>query len=141
MVEPDDPYDLQRFIDAQDPVYDEVSAELREGRKRSHWMWFVFPQIEGLGSSPMSRRFAISSLAEAEAYLEHPILGARLRECTELVKRSDRKIEAILGQVDSLKFRSSMTLFAQITNADDVFAQALTQFFDGEPDPLTLRQL
>jgi len=89
----------------------------------------------------MSRRFAISSLAEAEAYLEHPILGARLRECTELVKRSDRKIEAILGQVDSLKFRSSMTLFAQITNADDVFAQALTQFFDGEPDPLTLRQL
>jgi len=140
MVEPDDPYDLQRFIDAQDPVYDEVSAELREGRKRSHWMWFVFPQIEGLGSSPMSRRFAISSLAEAEAYLEHPILGARLRECTELVKRSDRKIEAILGQVDSLKFRSSMTLFAQITNADDVFAQALTQFFDGEPDPLTLRQ-
>jgi len=141
MVEPDDPYDLQRFIDAQDPVYDEVSAELREGRKRSHWMWFVFPQIEGLGSSPMSRRFAISSLAEAEAYLEHPILGARLRECTEFVKRSDRKIEAILGQVDSLKFRSSMTLFAQITNADDVFAEALTQFFDGEPDPLTLRQL
>jgi len=141
MVEPDDPYDLQRFIDAQDPVYDEVSAELREGRKRSHWMWFVFPQIEGLGSSPMSRRFAISSLAEAEAYLEHPILGARLRECTELVKRSDRKIEAILGQVDSLKFRSSMTLFAQITDADDVFAEALTQFFDGEPDPLTLRQL
>ena len=141
MVERDDPYDLQRFVDAQDPVYDAVYAELRGGRKRSHWMWFVFPQIQGLGSSPMSLRFAISSLAEAEAYLKHPILGARLRECTELIMRSDRKIDAILGQVDSLKFRSSMTLFAQITNADDVFARALARFYNGEPDALTLRQL
>jgi uncharacterized protein (DUF1810 family) len=137
-----DPYDLHRFVDAQNAVYDNVREELRQGRKRSHWMWFVFPQIRGLGMSEMSQRFAISCLGEAEAYLAHPILGARLRECTELVvQASGRAIEAILGHVDSLKFRSSMTLFAHITTAEDVFARALETFFAGEPDPLTLRQL
>jgi len=105
-------------------------------------MWFVFPQIKGLGSSEMSKRFAISSIAEAKAYLNHPVLGARLRECTELVMQvSDRPVEAILGSIDSLKFRSSMTLFAQITKAGDVFAGALERFFGGQPDELTLRQL
>lgn len=142
MVARDDPYDLQRFVNAQEPVYDEIVEELRQGRKRSHWMWFIFPQIRGLGASEMSKRFAISSLAEAEAYLTHPLLGARLRECTELVmQHSDRSIEAILGPVDSLKFRSSMTLYAQITTADDVFATALEMIYGGEADALTLRQL
>lgn len=142
MVARDDPYGLQRFVNAQEPVYDEIVEELRQGRKRSHWMWFIFPQIRGLGASAMSKRFAISSLAEAEAYLTHPLLGARLRECTELVmQHSDRSIEAILGPVDSLKFRSSMTLYAQITTADDVFATALEMIYGGEADALTLRQL
>lgn len=137
-----DRYDLQRFIDAQEPVYGEVLAELRAGHKQSHWMWFVFPQIKGLGTSPMSRRFAISSIAEATAYLNHPVLGPRLRECTQLVMQtSDRAIEEIFGEIDSVKFRSSMTLFAQVTTADDVFIKALTKFFDGELDPLTLREL
>jgi uncharacterized protein (DUF1810 family) len=139
---PGDPYDLQRFVEAQEPVYHEVLAELRDGRKRSHWMWFVFPQISGLGASTMSRRFAISSIAEAEAYLNHPVLGHRLRECTTLVMQTaDRTVEAIFGHVDSLKFRSSLTLFAHVTKADDLFAKALEKFFGGEPDEMTLRQL
>lgn len=138
----DDQYDLQRFVAAQEPIYEEIRAELRDGRKRSHWMWFVFPQIKGLGASPMSRRFAISSVAEAEAYLNHPVLGPRLRECTELVVHvPDRTIEAIFGEIDSLKFRSSMTLFAHVTKVDDVFTKALRKYFGGERDPLTLRQL
>src|ERR1700756_83260 len=109
-----DPYDLQRFVDAQNPVYDKVCSELRDGRKKSHWMWFVFPQIAGLGSSPLARRYAISSLAEAAAYHAHPILGPRLTECTSLVNRVEgRPVEQIFGYPDDLKFCSSMTLFAR----------------------------
>ena len=124
-----DPYDLQRFVDAQNPVYDKVRAELRDGSKRSHWMWFVFPQIEGLGFSPLARKFAISSLAEAAAYLQHPVLGPRLAECTELVNHVEgRTIEQIFGYPDDLKFRSSMTLFAQATTDNQVFKAALAKY-------------
>lgn len=136
----DDPYTLQRFVDAQDPLYAEVCEELRSGRKRSHWMWFVFPQIRGLGSSSMAQRFAIASLAEASAYMQHPVLGARLRETTQLVNAvSGRSIEDIFGYPDYLKFRSSMTLFERATPENDVFTEALRKYFDGEPDPDTLR--
>jgi uncharacterized protein (DUF1810 family) len=137
-----DPYDLQRFVDAQNPVYDKVCSELREGRKKSHWMWFVFPQIEGLGSSPLARKFAISSLAEAAAYLEHPALGPRLAECTRLVYQVEgRTIEQIFGYPDDLKFRSSMTLFAHATPDNRVFVDALQKYFSGEFDPATLARL
>ena len=106
-----DPYDLQRFVDAQQGVYSQVLSELRAGRKRSHWIWFIFPQIAGFGSSPISQHYAITSLAEARAYLAHPVLGPRLRECTQLlVELADEPIEEILGYPDDLKFRSSMTL-------------------------------
>ncbi|GAB3625929.1 calpastatin [Pandoraea terrae] len=138
----DDPYDLQRFIDAQDPVYAQVCDELRDGHKRSHWMWFVFPQIQGLGGSAMAQRFAIASLEEAEAYLRHPILGERLRECTRLVNLVEgRSIEAIFGYPDFLKFRSSMSLFSRAARDNDVFTQALQKYFDGVPDPLTLQRV
>ena len=137
-----DPYDLQRFVDAQNPVYDRVCCELREGRKRSHWMWFIFPQVAGLGSSPLARRFAISSLSEATAFLEHPILGPRLVECTRLVNRVEgRPIEQIFGYPDDLKFRSSMTLFAHATAENQVFVDALQKYFKGEFDPATLSRL
>jgi uncharacterized protein (DUF1810 family) len=137
-----DPYNLQCFVDAQNPVYDKVCSELREGRKRSHWMWFVFPQIEGLGSSQLARQFAISSLAEAGAYLAHPILGPRLAECTRLVNRIEgRSVEQIFGYPDDLKFRSSMTLFARAAPDDQVFVAALQKYFRGEPDPATLLRL
>jgi uncharacterized protein (DUF1810 family) len=137
-----DPYDLQRFVDAQDPVYDKVRAELRDGSKRSHWMWFIFPQIMGLGSSPLARRFAISSLSEATAFLEHPILGRRLAECTMLVNRVEgRPIGQIFGSPDDLKFRSSMTLFAHATPDNRVFLDALQKYFKGEFDPATLSRL
>jgi uncharacterized protein (DUF1810 family) len=138
----DDPYDLQRFVDAQNPVYADVREELAAGRKRSHWMWFVFPQISGLGSSAMARRFAISSLPEAEAYMRHPVLGQRLRETARLVNLvPDRSIEDIFGYPDYLKFRSSMTLFARATSDNEVFVEALRKYFDGEADPDTLRLL
>jgi uncharacterized protein (DUF1810 family) len=137
-----DPYDLQRFVDAQTPVYDKVSSELRDGKKKSHWMWFVFPQIEGLGSSQMARRFAISSLAEAAAYLEHPILGPRLAESTRLVNLVARQpIEQIFGYPDDLKFRSSMTLFAHATPDNRVFIDALQKYFSGAFDRATLARL
>jgi uncharacterized protein (DUF1810 family) len=137
-----DPYDLQRFIDAQNPVYDEVCSELRDGRKKSHWMWFVFPQIEGLGFSPLARKFAISSLAEAAAYLQHPVLGPRLAECTELVNHVEgRTIEQIFGYLDDLKFRSSMTLFAHATPDSRVFLDALQKYSKGEFDPATMERL
>src|SRR5262245_56572352 len=114
-----DPYNLQRFVEAQDAVYNQVCSELRNGRKTSHWMWFVFPQIEGLGHSPMARKFAISALQEARAYLDHPILGLRLRECTRLLNSINGvAIEEILGYPDDLKFRSSMTLFAHVAPND-----------------------
>jgi uncharacterized protein (DUF1810 family) len=137
-----DPYSLQRFVEAQDPVYEEVCSELRSGRKTSHWMWFVFPQIAGLGHSFMAQEYAISSLDEAKAYLRHPVLGPRLTECTELVMRVEGKtIRQIFGSPDDLKFRSSMTLFAAASPDIAIFQQALNKYFGGEPDRLTLARL
>ncbi|WP_256300789.1 DUF1810 domain-containing protein [Haloarchaeobius salinus] len=142
MTRTNDPYDLQRFVDAQDPVIDEVKQELRTGRKRSHWMWYIFPQMEGLGKSEMAQRYAISSRSEAKAYLEHPILAPRLRECTGLVNETnDRSANEIFGRPDDLKFRSSMTLFEVVADDPALFRDALEQFFDGEPDPKTLELL
>jgi uncharacterized protein (DUF1810 family) len=121
----DDSFDLQRFVDAQASVYPQVVSELRAGRKRSHWMWFIFPQIAGLGHSAMARKFAIRSREEATAYLAHPILGPRLRECTDLVLAvENRSITEILGSPDDIKFRSSMTLFADIAGGDEMFRRA-----------------
>ena len=138
----DDYYDLYRFVEAQDQIYDQVYSELRQGLKLTHWMWFVFPQLEGLSLSATSRKFAISSLEEAIAYLEHPLLGPRLRQCTELVNSTSGKtIKQILGPTDSLKFRSSMTLFAHATKDNSVFESALQKFFDGQYDHLTLERL
>src|SRR5437016_3574855 len=132
-----DPYNLKRFLDAQDVVYDEVRSELQRGRKTSHWMWFMFPQLAGLGYSSMAAKFAISSIEEAKAYAEHPILGARLRECTGLVNQiAGRTIDEIFGNPDDLKFRSSMTLFALATG-DEVFTRALQKYFNGEYDSRT----
>jgi uncharacterized protein (DUF1810 family) len=142
MPDTDDPFDLQRFVDAQAPVYDRVLLELHEGRKRSHWMWFVFPQIAGLGSSPMAQRYAIASRAEAAAYLAHPVLGPRLRECTRLLTATEgRSIHDILGSPDDMKFRSSMTLFAQTAKDNEIFRRCLEKYFQGEPDRLTLAAL
>lgn len=125
----DDPFDLRRFVDAQADVYSSVVAELRAGRKRTHWMWFIFPQSAGLGRSEMARKYAISSLEEAKAYLMHPILGPRLRECTKLLNALEsRSIEEILGYPDNLKFRSSMTLFAQATEDNEEFVAALRKY-------------
>jgi uncharacterized protein (DUF1810 family) len=137
----DDPYNLQRFLDAQERVYGAVLDELRAGHKRSHWMWFIFPQIHGLGHSVMAQRYEISSLDEARAYLAHPILGARLRECSRIVAGiSGRTVEEIFGYPDDMKFRSSMTLFAQ-ASPGEVFDECLRIHFNGEPDPLTLSRL
>ena len=138
----DDPHNLQRFLDAQDGVYERVRSELRDGRKRSHWMWFIFPQIRGLGRSHMAEDFAIASKDEAAAYVSHPILGPRLRECTQLVTAVEgRTLEEILGYPDNLKFRSSMTLFAQATADNQLFVAALKKYCNGEPDPSTLDRL
>ncbi len=137
-----DAYDLQRFVDAQAPVYAHVLEELRDGRKKTHWMWFIFPQIVGLGHSPMAQAFAISSRLEAAAYLEHPLLGPRLIECTELVNRIEgRTASQIFGAPDDLKFRSSMTLFAEASTGTAVFTEALQKYFAGCGDPLTLDRL
>jgi uncharacterized protein (DUF1810 family) len=133
----DDPYNLRRFVDAQEPVYERVLAELRQGQKQSHWMWFIFPQFMGLGSSPMAIIFAIASRAEAKAYLDHPLLGPRLRECTRLVTKADGAIEDILGYPDDLKFRSSMSLFATVAADNADFTGALKKFYGGEADPAT----
>jgi uncharacterized protein (DUF1810 family) len=122
--------ELQRFIDAQDPVYAQVCDELRRGRKETHWMWFIFPQIRGLGQSAMAHKYGIASQAEAEAYVRHPMLGSRLRECTALVNRTEgRSIDEIFGYPDNMKFRSSMTLFASATPDNSVFLQALRKYF------------
>jgi uncharacterized protein (DUF1810 family) len=138
----DDPHNLQRFVDAQSAVYEQVCSELREGRKRSHWMWFIFPQIKGLGHSQLASKFAICSLEEGEAYLKHPILGPRLRECTRLVDLVEgRSIDEIFGSPDDLKFRSSMTLFAEATPDNQVFNEALRKYFGGKPDRSTLERL
>jgi uncharacterized protein (DUF1810 family) len=137
-----DRFNLQCFVEAQEPVYEQVRRELRAGRKESHWMWFVFPQIAGLGQSPMSRRFAISSLEEASAYLAHPVLGPRLKECATLaLEVEDKSAPDIFGPVDAVKFRSSMTLFAKAAPGGSVFEQCLEKFFGGEADPATLKNL
>ena len=133
---------LQKFIDAQDSVLERVVKELVEGKKMSHWMWFIFPQITGLSSSPTSRKFSISSLDEATAYLSHLILGPRLIECTNLVNNvTGKTINEILGSIDSLKFRSSMTLFSHATIENQLFKEALQKYFSGQYDQLTLDRL
>jgi uncharacterized protein (DUF1810 family) len=127
---PNDPFDLQRFVDAQDPVYDQVRAELRRGIKTGHWMWFIFPQLRGLGHSSMAVTYGISSPQEAVAYLKHPVLGPRLEECTRLVHRVEgRTIDEIFGGIDTLKFRSSMTLFATAAPENRIFEEALDKYF------------
>jgi uncharacterized protein (DUF1810 family) len=137
-----DPYNLQRFVDAQNSVFEAVCAELRAGRKQGHWMWFVFPQLRGLGSSEMAATFGISSRQEAEAYLKHPVLGTRLRECARLVNLVEgRSIDQIFGYPDDLKFRSSMTLFASATFENQVFTDALKKYFAGEADRMTVEKL
>jgi uncharacterized protein (DUF1810 family) len=133
-----DPFDLQRFLDAQEPVYPRVLAELQRGQKQSHWMWFIFPQLAGLGHSAMAQRFALSSRDEAVAYLGHSVLGSRLRECTALVNAVEgRSIREILGSPDDLKFCSSMTLFGAVSS-DPKFATAISKFYGGKPDQRTL---
>ena len=136
-----DPFDLQRFVDAQAPVYPRVLAELRRGQKQSHWMWFIFPQLAGLGHSPMARRFALRSREEAAAYLGHDVLGPRLRECTAIVNAIEgRTIPEIFGSPDDLKFGSSMTLFAAVSSEPE-FATAIAKFCGGRPDQKTLELL
>ncbi|WP_123028986.1 DUF1810 domain-containing protein [Mycolicibacterium stellerae] len=141
-MNPTDPFGLQRFVDAQSRVYDTVVDELRGGRKRSHWMWFVFPQLAGLGSSPTAVRFAITSIDEARAYLAHELLGSRLRECAGLVARIDgRTAEQIFGWPDDMKLRSSMTLFARAADDNAEFVAVLEKFYGGHEDPATLARL
>jgi uncharacterized protein (DUF1810 family) len=141
MAASNDPYDLDRFVRAQAPDYERALSELRAGKKKSHWMWYIFPQIEGLGQSPMSVRYAINSAAEGRAYLEHPVLGPRLVECAAVVRDFvGRSALEIFGSPDDLKLRSSATLFAAVSK-DAVFEEVLQKYFDGEPDKETLRRL
>jgi uncharacterized protein (DUF1810 family) len=136
-----DPYALQRFVEAQRQAFQQACEELRAGAKRSHWIWFIFPQIKGLGRSETAKKFAVSSREEAEAYLRHPVLGPRLRECARLACLIEgRSAHEIFGAPDDLKFRSSMTLFAAVA-PDDVFSQALVKYFDGKADPATVERL
>jgi uncharacterized protein (DUF1810 family) len=144
MPEMNDPFQLERFVAAQDHggTYEAALAELRGGRKRSHWMWFVFPQIAGLGQSPISRRYAISSLAEAKAYLAHPVLGPRLVECARVLSGlNETSAEAVFGGIDTMKLRSSMTLFARADPANPLFGEVLDKYFAGLPDAATDRLL
>jgi uncharacterized protein (DUF1810 family) len=139
-----DPFDLQRFVQAQDQggIYDQALRELQAGRKHSHWMWFVFPQVAGLGSSPMAQHYAISGLAEARAYLAHPVLGRRLVECARaLTGLETADAEQVFGPVDAQKLRSSMTLFTHAAPDEPVFRQVLDQFFDGAEDEATTSRL
>jgi len=134
-----DPFNLQRFVDAQSAVYHNVRSELKSGRKTSHWMWFIFPQIRGLGSSPMAARFAVSSLDEARAYLQHPVLESRLIECCKLVVEIEEgDVHEIFGYTDDLKFHSSITLFAHADPGNTVFKEALEKYFGGKEDQATL---
>jgi uncharacterized protein (DUF1810 family) len=135
-------FDLERFVAAQDSVFDTVCAELRAGRKISHWMWFIFPQLQGLARSPTATHFGIGSLAEAEAYLRHPVLGPRLRTAASLMNAiPERSIREILGSPDDLKFRSCMTLFSRATRDNGLFIEALNKYYAGEPDPITIQIL
>lgn len=134
-----DRFDLDRFLHAQDNVYDHVLAELRNGSKRTHWMWFIFPQIDGLGFSATTRHFAIKSIEEARSYLSHPVLGARLRECGEAVLAvQGRSVSDIFGDPDDMKLQSSATLFAQIDEPDSIFARLLDKYFQGMQDVKTI---
>src|SRR3954452_4165201 len=135
----DDPHDLNRFLEAQAGDYDRALAEIKAGRKRSHWMWYIFPQVEGLGFSSMSRRYSIKSLDEARAYLDHPVLGRRLVECAEAALGVEgRSAYEIFGSPDDMKLRSSVTLFSRAAPADSVFSRLLDKFFDARPDGKTL---
>lgn len=135
-------YELERFVDAQDRVYDQVMQELQAGRKRSHWMWYVFPQLDGLGHSIMAERYALSGIDEARAYLAHPLLGPRLEACvTALVQHSDKSAREILGSPDDLKLRSCLTLFSQAAPGNPLFQLGLLQFYSAEPDLRTLALL
>lgn len=137
-----DSYNLQRFVDAQNPVFEQVCAELRRGTKTGHWMWFIFPQLRGLGSSETAQYFAISSGGEAKTYLDHPILGPRLRECSRLVTLiKGKSIDRIFGYSDNLKLKSSMTLFAHVAAENEIFLDVLKMYFDGEFDLQTLDRL
>jgi uncharacterized protein (DUF1810 family) len=138
----DDPFNLQRFVDAQQPVFSGVIEELKHGSKRGHWMWFIFPQLKNLGRTAQSNFFGIASLQEAAAYLQHSVLGPRLKQCTQLVNAVEgRSAEDVFGQIDAMKFRSSMTLFAQATPDNQIFIDALQKYFAGEFDPLTIEYL
>lgn len=139
-----DPHRLQRFVDAQDDdgTYESALRELRDGRKRSHWMWFIFPQVAGLGQSPTSRRYSISSLEEARAYVEHPILGPRLQECAQaLLQRTGASARDIFGGIDAMKLRSSMTLFHRADPGNALYGEVLDRYFGGQPDEATERLL
>jgi uncharacterized protein (DUF1810 family) len=134
--------DLERFVEAQNPVYGQVMEELQAGRKRSHWMWYVFPQLDGLGHSAMAERYALAGIDEARAYLAHPLLGPRLEACvTALLQHGDKSAREILGSPDHLKLRSCLTLFARAAPDNPLFQFALVQFYDGEPDAQTLAML
>lgn len=136
----DDPHNLERFVQAQEHVYEQALAEIRSGRKRSHWMWFIFPQFDGLGASEMSRRYAIRSLAEADAYVRHPLLGPRLLTCAEVALAvGARSALDLFGSPDDMKLRSSATLFERVSPAGSVFERLLDTYFDGERDSRTLR--
>jgi uncharacterized protein (DUF1810 family) len=137
-----DEFNLRRFVEAQQPVIDQVLRELAAGRKTSHWMWFIFPQMKGIGRSSASEYYGIASLWEAQAYLAHPVLGERLRHCTSLVNSlHNRSASEIFGGIDSLKFRSSMTLFSRAAADNEIFHAALRKYFEGEPDSATIRLL
>ena len=138
----DDLYDLERFVEAQQGSYEQALGELRAGRKRSHWIWYVFPQIAGLGSSSTARRYAIVSLDEAQAYLRHPLLGDRLRACTDAVNGlTGRTANAVFGTPDDMKFRSSMTLFGRADPSEPRFQEALAKYYDGQEDTRTVEKL
>ena len=137
-----DPHDLKRFVDAQQPIYDRALAELHAGSKQSHWMWFIFPQLAGLGHSSMAQRYGIKGADEATAYLQHPLLGPRLDECTAaLLQHTERSARQILGSTDDMKLRSSMTLFTAVAPETTLYRQVLDQFYSGQADFTTLARL